>query len=97
MEVLVVYRDKKYSYVKLGDMMTWVDEERAVVPVMLHSMLREKAIASGTNSEVFLSTIEEMKAQKEKNKEEKKISKIKKKITKKNVLTGFKIFKKENE
>ena len=96
MEVSVVYREKEYSYVKVGSAMTWVDDSQAIVPVMLHSILREQAISSGISSSVFLSDIptpDEIKEEKEQKIKEKKISKVSK-SKKSKLLSGFNPFQK---
>lgn len=94
MEVSVLYKEKKYSYIQLGEMMTWVDDEQTVVPLMLHSVLREKAISSGINSSIFLSDIPVLEKNKEKKIKEKKVVKSSKNAKKKNLLSGFNPFQK---
>lgn len=97
MEVSVIYREQEYRYVEFCGRMTWVDASQIAVPVMLHTVLREHAIASGINSSVFVSTPDEIEANKVAVKEqkikEKKVSKISKN-KKKNLLGGFNPFKK---
>jgi hypothetical protein len=82
MEVNVEFQGKKYIYTQVGNIMTWTDEKKMVVPVMLHRLLREEAISSGTDVGVFISEKEEPKPLKT----EKKVVSIRSK--KKTLLKG---------
>jgi len=55
MTVTVEYRGNEYTYSQVGKIMTWTDHRKMVIPVMLHSILREKAISLGTDSSIFIS------------------------------------------
>lgn len=54
MTVEVHYGGKKYFYLEVDFITTWVDEHHIPVPVKLHSILREKALASGTDPSIFI-------------------------------------------
>lgn len=53
--VEVIYGGRKYTYSKVGELMTWMDDKRMVIPVMLHRILREQALESGADVSIFLS------------------------------------------
>ena len=52
--VTVKYCNKEYIYSNKRGLTTWRDERGLVVPVMLHTHLREMAISAGASSSVFL-------------------------------------------
>ncbi len=54
MEVEIDYGGRKYRYSKVGEILTWVDDKDLTVPVMLHSILRDRAISSGIDKSIFL-------------------------------------------
>jgi hypothetical protein len=53
MDVVVNYRGRLYKYTEVNSMTTWVNDKNNLVPVSLHSILREKALASGIDESVF--------------------------------------------
>jgi len=75
---------RKYTYTTIGSMMTWVDDKHMVVPVVLHTKLREKAIADGTDISIFLSDPVESKPERK----SVSVKKSKSKTTKKSTLKG---------
>lgn len=66
MTVIVIHNGKKYQYVESDLSMTWIDEKNNKVPVMLHQILREKAINSGIKIETFFGSFKEPKKKKDK-------------------------------
>lgn len=45
----------KYTYKFNGSFHTWFDEKNMVVPVLIHTKLREKALSEGADVSIFLS------------------------------------------
>lgn len=60
----VTYFGKRYTYSKVGTMITWSDSDGMAIPVMLHSILREKAIATGVDKSIFISKEGDYKVEK---------------------------------
>ena len=55
-EVVVNLGNKIYRYKNTGQFFTWVDDKSRPVPVIIHTKLREKALAEGANPSHFLSS-----------------------------------------
>lgn len=55
MEVSVTFRNQKYTYKNIGSFFTWVDERNLAVPLLIHTHLREMALAEGADISFFLS------------------------------------------
>lgn len=54
MAVVVIYNGKKYQYTEVNQISTWVDENGNVAILKLHTILREKALASGVDPSIFI-------------------------------------------
>jgi hypothetical protein len=81
----------EYTYSKDGEFITWKDRQGLAVPLMLHTILREKALSEGVDSNIFLTNrlITLPKIEREK----KVVSVGKKSITnKKGLIGGFNPF-----
>ena len=57
MNVEVKLNGRTYRYINVGISTTWVNEDNIIVPVMMHTKLRETAIASGIDSSVFVNIV----------------------------------------
>lgn len=55
-EVSTTLHGKVYTYKFNGKFYTWFDAKNLPVPVIIHSKLREQAIAEGKDESIFLST-----------------------------------------
>jgi hypothetical protein len=55
MEITVVLSSRLYRYKNTGSFYTWVDHKNRPVPVLIHTKLREKALAEGADISHFLS------------------------------------------
>lgn len=55
MDIVVSLGNRVYRYKNTGTFYTWVDEKNRPVPVIIHTKLREKALAEGANISHFLS------------------------------------------
>lgn len=54
MGVRVSYNGKEYVYSEKSGINIWMDERGLPIPTFLHTVLREKALATGVSKEVFL-------------------------------------------
>lgn len=55
-EISVKLEKRVYRYKDTGQFFTWVDESNRPVPVIIHTKLREKALAEGASLSHFLSS-----------------------------------------
>jgi hypothetical protein len=54
-EVTTTLNGLVYVYKNSGKIYTWFDPKNLVVPVILHTKLREKALSEGADESIFLS------------------------------------------
>lgn len=82
-----------YIYKNSGRIYTWFDQKNLVVPVILHTKLREKAISEGADESIFLSEPKLNRSDFQQEKPQIK-AEVKSKTSKKSTL-GFNPFKGE--
>lgn len=94
MEVVIFHNGRKYTYKHNGAFFTWVDERNLTIPVMIHTILREKALSEGADASIFLSKPKQPSCEARENTSEDNIqnNQIEKAKKKKNLNGGFNPF-----